>query len=366
MKARINPFTPTFGKIPPRFAGRRRIIEDVMIGLEAGPGDPNRASLFVGARGSGKTALMTKIAEKASQKGWISVNVTAKEGLLADILEDAYTAAENYIEKDPKSRVTGVKLGGLSIKREFVDRPEGNWRTRMTRLLEALAQESIGLLITVDEVEISDEVRELVIVFQHFVREEREVVLLMAGLPQNVSGLLTDGSISFLRRAAQHHLGPIHEEHEVREAIRKTVELSERTIEEPALELTTSATGGFPFLIQLVGFHVWRQNPQSDVITIEDAKEGIHYARGDMDTRIIKVTLDELSDGDMQFLLAMVEDEDDSQVSNIAERIGRDTNYTNQYRLRLIEQGVIASRGRGKVGFEMPMLKDYLLRNHRL
>ena len=61
----------------------------------------------------------------------------------------------------------------------------------------------------------------------------------------------------------------------------------------------------------------------------------------------------------------MLEDEGDSQVGDIAERIEKDANYTNQYRLRLIGQGVIGSRGRGKVGFEMPMLRDYLLRNYK-
>ena len=47
--------------------------------------------------------------------------------------------------------------------------------------------------------------------FQHFVREDRKVALFMAGLPGNVSALLSDKSVSFLRRAAQHQRGRIED-----------------------------------------------------------------------------------------------------------------------------------------------------------
>jgi DNA replication protein DnaC len=62
-----NPFTPTFGSIPPLFAGRERMIEDVVTGLDNAPGDPNRSTIFIGARGTGKTALLAKIAEEAGK-----------------------------------------------------------------------------------------------------------------------------------------------------------------------------------------------------------------------------------------------------------------------------------------------------------
>jgi len=361
---KANPFTPTFGSIPPLFAGRKYVMNDILYGLKAGPGDPNRASLFVGARGSGKTALLAKIAEDASAKGWISVNVTALPGMLDDILEQAYVGARNYLAPETGSRVTGVSVGGVGIKREFIDRPQGNWRTQMNALLDALAEHSVGLLITVDEIDTTDEMRSLAATFQHFVRERREVALLLAGLPQNVSALLTDKSVSFLRRSVRHHLGIIHEKHEVRETIKRTVELSGRKISDIALEKATDASAGYPFLIQLVGYHIWRQNPEKDEIDEADADEGIRYALADMDSRILELIVSELSDLDLEFLKAMLLDEGVSQLSTIAERLDRDINTVSQYRLRLIEQGVIGSRGRGKVGFEMPMLKDYLLRNY--
>ena len=77
-----NPFTPTFGSIPLQLAGRDSVIRDILDGLDNGPGDPNRATIFVGARGSGKTVLLAKIAEEASANGWISANVNAAPDML--------------------------------------------------------------------------------------------------------------------------------------------------------------------------------------------------------------------------------------------------------------------------------------------
>jgi len=363
MSGRANPFTPSFGTIPLLFAGRDQIILEILQGLENGPGDPNRISLFMGARGSGKTALMLKISEEAEGQGWISARTTAIPGMLEDIYERTVDASSDLITQKPSSRVVGVGVAGASISREFIEQPQGNWRSRMSALLDELSEHSTGLLITVDEVNISlEELRRLVVTFQHFVGERREVALLMAGLPQNVSAMLHDKTISFLRRAMQHQLGAIHETYEVRETIKKTIELSGRTIQEQALEKVTVATGGFPFLIQLVGYHVWRQNPEQDDISLADADEGIRYALADMDNRIFAVTMRELSENDIRFLRAMLGDTTESKMADLIKRLGVSASYASQYRARLIEQGIIGSRGRGKVGFEMPQFREYLER----
>ncbi|MDR3106675.1 MAG: ATP-binding protein [Bifidobacteriaceae bacterium] len=72
-----NPFTPTFGSEPLFLVGRDRMINDVIEGLGNRPGDPNRSTLFVGPRGSGKTVLLAKIAEAAQVNGWVAARVTA-------------------------------------------------------------------------------------------------------------------------------------------------------------------------------------------------------------------------------------------------------------------------------------------------
>ena len=364
MADRQNPFTPSFGSIPPVFAGRKYVIKEILSGLQSGPGNPNRASLLVGARGSGKTALLAKVAKEAGQYGWVSVRITAVSGMLEDILIQSRRNGDAFLTKEARSHLTSIGVAGLSAGRQLTEKPLTNWRAQMEDLVDELAQHSVGLFITVDEIKNTDDMRILAATFQHFVSEEKKVALLMAGLPQNVSSLLSDETVSFLRRSVQHQLGPIHEPHEVREVIRKTIELSGRSIDEVALKEAALATGGFPFLIQLVGYHIWRQNPLADTIEKRDVKEGVLYAQEDMEGRILRLTVRELSDGDLQFLLAMLEDENESQIADIAKRLEVSSSHAGQYRLRLIEQGIIGGRGRGKVGFDLPMLKDYLRRTY--
>jgi hypothetical protein len=181
----------------------------------------------------------------------------------------------------------------------------------------------------------------------------------MAGLPQKVSDLLRDDDISFLRRATQHHLEPI-EDNDVRYSIKRTTELAGRKIEKNALDLAVATTKGFPFMIQLIGYHMWKQSPENKIISHHDAEEGIIFAQNDLEKMIFGATYRELSDKEVAFLKAMLEDEEFSSIADIAKRMGVSPKYAGTYRLRLIEQGIIGSRGYGKVGFDLPMFRDYL------
>lgn len=150
--------------------------------------------------------------------------------------------------------MNGVNVGSIgSVSWEHVP-PNANWRTKMNRLLDQLSETQTGLVITVDEIDSSiGQMAELVTTYQHFVREGRNVALLMAGLPYNVSSLLSGKTTSFLRRAARRTLGPIPS-YEVKEAFRPTVEDDGKRIGGKALEQACGAIKGFPFMFQLVGY----------------------------------------------------------------------------------------------------------------
>ena len=181
----------------------------------------------------------------------------------------------------------------------------------------------------------------------------------MAGLPARVSHLLNDEDISFLRRAFQHNLGPI-EDSEVRFSIKKTIELAGRKIENDALDYAVTNIKGFAFMIQLIGYHMWRQNPEKEIISFDDAIEGVILAQSDLERMVFGSTYRELSDKDIAFLVAMLEDEEYSTVSDIAKRMNVSSKYVSLYRKRLIEHGIIGSAGHGKVAFELPMFREYL------
>lgn len=354
-----NPFTPTFGCVPIELAGREEVLTEILEGLDNAPGDPNRASIFIGARGTGKTVLLASIAERAEAEGWISANVTAREGMLDEILVQIKRKASHILELETESRITELKVKGSGFSREIKKR-QTTWRSELTELVEALNESHTGLLMTVDEASVSvEELRILVDVFQHLVRERRDVALMVAGLPHNISLLLDDDALSFMRRGFKHSMDAISQ-NDVAYAMRETVEGSGRKIEPEALEMAARAAQGYAFLIQLIGYHMWRQDLASDVITKEAVERAIEYAERDMEASVLGPTLRDLSDREKEFLEAMLKDEDESSLADIAARMGIDSNNASQIRKRIIERGVIAPRGRGKVGFEMPMLRSYL------
>lgn len=357
---RRNPFTPTFGRVPPNMAGRRDVLEPIARAFEDGPGNPNLSSILVGHRGSGKTALLACIADDASARGWVTASVSAIPGMLEDILERAGEAASEFTAPERSARVKGVGIAQfLEIEFEKNTNEAGNWRTRMNRLLNVLAEQDIGLLITVDEVRTGlAEMVQLAATYQHFVQENRKVALIMAGLPHHVAALVDDESISFLRRARHHRLERIGDA-DVESALRKTIRQAGEDIDDDALAECVEASGGFPYMMQLVGFWTWESADRSP-IGLEDARRGIRLAQQEMTAGVFDATFRELSQGDLRFLRAMLSDNRESRLSDISDRMGVKSNYSTKYKARLLERGIIGDRGNGCLGFDLPGFREYL------
>lgn len=205
-----NPFTPSFGEVPAHLAGRQQIIRDLDRAFLSQRRRPELTSIFSGACGTGKTALMSSLATRAESHGWIAVKTTALPGMLEELEFGAKRAAAHLIDPSNHFEVTGLgiaPLGSIEVNRVH---DASTWRYRMSDIIDQLNEAGTGLLVTVDEVDPTlDEMIQLAATYQHFVTDGKRVALLMAGLPNNVSTLLNHKTVSFLRRAQQYHLGRI-------------------------------------------------------------------------------------------------------------------------------------------------------------
>lgn len=358
-----NPFTPTFGEIPAHLAGRRHIIQSILRAFESERRRPELTSIFSGARGTGKTTLLSLLANQAEERGWLSVSATAMPGMLDDLEIGIRRNAAHLVDAKRSKKISGIDIanvGGIAFSDDQQDL--SNWRSRVSDLLDALAEQNVGLLITVDEVDPKlDEMRELAAVYQHFIREDRKVALLMAGLPYNIDALLSDKTVSFLRRAQSFELGQVAD-YEVKHALLQTIEGGGRSADKDGVAEAVCAISGFPFMIQLVGFRSWDVNSHEQLISKEDFETGIVLAKQEMDDRILRATYNDLSDADLKFLKAMLEDEGHSAIGDIRERLGWSAAQASQYKLRLLKAGVISERNRGAIEFAIPFFRDYLAR----
>lgn len=355
----LNPFTPTFGRIPYALAGRDELIDDVMEGLANQPGDPNRSTIFIGPRGTGKTVLLRTIAREASQQGWVSVCVTARAGMYQEIFDGARVYANHLLTKETSSTLTAITIGPVGFERE-VKTEVISRRFKLEAIVEELNAKDVGLLIVVDEIDPKcEELIDFIDTYQEFVSEERDVALLMAGLPGQVSALLQDKHVSFIRRAFQRHLRPI-DLFDVEESLSSTIASRGKSIDEEALALAAEATHGLAFAVQLVGFYLWRYGRSRDTINLEDAEKATRMIQRELVSAIIVPTLDELTQRELEYLAAMAEDDGPSATSDVAQRMGISMTNASNLRRRLIVYGVIREKRMGVVTFEMPLMREYL------
>lgn len=231
----------------------------------------------------------------------------------------------------------------------------------MTLLCDLLAQQGTGLLITLDEIHQRqrDELRELATTIQHLFREGRELAFAGAGLPSALHEVLSDEVLTFLRRADRYHLGRVSFD-DVADAIRTPISDAGRSITPELSARAAQATDGYPFLIQLVGYHIWRLHPSEDEVCAEDVDVGILAALRRLGSLVVEPSLADLSNVDRTFLLAMAQDDGPSKMIDIANRLNCDANYASQYRLRLLAAELIETAGHGAVTFALPYLSEYL------
>lgn len=357
-----NPFTPIFGKVPAYMAGRAQLTRDMETAFGSEGNDPNLVSLFVGPRGTGKTAMLSLCADMAEADGWISARVTAVPGMLDEIFLRLDRSASHLLEKGPRKRLAGIGISPLgSIDWDNVPTTMTSWRSKMDNVLDQLEEHGVGLLVTVDEVDPRlDEVTILITAYQHFFDEDRKVALLMAGLPYRLSSLLSGKSTSFLRRAARHNFDSISD-YDVAEALKITIRDGGKDISDDALEMAVNSIGGFPYMLQLVGYRVWNMSGQRELIRADDVSAAVSIAQRELEERVFEATMDELTNAERAFLAAMLEDDGVTLQADVQRRLGKKSGHVSKYKKRLLLQGIIRERTKGRLEFCLPGLREYLM-----
>ena len=148
-------FLPAFGNRPVELIGRDDIIEGFRTGLVQPVGHPNRATLLIGQRGMGKTALLLEFSDHAEKLGFIVARATATDSLLDDLIGAIQLNGTRYIKA--KSKVKGVSAGvlGFSLGLTFSDESDKqlSFLNKLSVLLDELEKHNKGIVILVDEIQ---------------------------------------------------------------------------------------------------------------------------------------------------------------------------------------------------------------------
>jgi hypothetical protein len=360
-----NPFKPSFGSVPPVLIGRDDILDDFQDGLRGGVGDPYRSMLFTGARGVGKSVMLTELEGIAEKEGFITAKVMTSDSLLEDVFDQTLENSSELLGgKQPSLASVTLPFIGGGVGFAQKEDHEFGWSTGFQRLVRKITDSGSGVFIAIDEIHQSqiNQLRKLFGTYQVMVSSGLNVALAASGLPNAVSDVLNDDVLTFLQRMTQYILSDVSVR-DVSLALKKTIGEGGRSIAPDDLENATQATLGYPFMIQLVGYHVWRQNPDVKTISNDDVEAGIIAAKRRLGATIHSVSLRDLSEVDRTFLAHMAIGKTPVTMAEMIKRMSVSKGYANAYKTRLIEAGVIETVARGKIDFAIPYLKDYL-RDH--
>ena len=352
-----NPFAPTFGVAPPVLAGRDDILAEIARAMNSGPRHPSYTSFLLGRRGSGKTVLLKALRDWAHGRRWLTVAVAAAgSGVPNRIAHEAVKHLNRHLEDLPDLSIMDLRVAGIGIGDGYV--PDVDMSRALSDVLGVLSSwlgaAGGGLLLTVDELHAgnTDELRALGVALQDVSRlGQNPMMFVGAGLPVLEDTLLADTSVTFLQRCARFEIGHL-DPAATWLAVAEPVEQSGGRISSAAVERAVEASGGYPFLVQLIGFHMWQASDDPEAaITLEDVAAGCETAANQLGRLVIGPLWRDCSDVAKRFLAAMALDDRESPIAGIAARMGVSSGYANSYRHRLIRAGMIVPAGHGRVSF---------------
>jgi hypothetical protein len=309
-----------------------------------------------------KTVVLNEISKRAVEKGWISVDVSMSENLLANVYDRLRIEARTHLSAQ-KSKLTGVSLNvlgfGAGVSTD-AHQEDFSTMTKIGLIVEELSKKDVGVLFTIDEARSKSEaLREFASNYQLLLRKEFKVGCVIAGLPFEISGLINDDGLTFLRRANRVILSRVDIE-DVAIAYVKVFDENGENLPFDVARVAAEKTQGYPYMVQLLGSILW-DTSVSGKITEREVTFAADAARRKMYQNVIEPMAANLTKKEREFVTAMAGLAQPSSVSDIAGAMGLKQTDVAQYRKQLIDKYFVYSAARGTLDFVLPYSKEYLL-----
>lgn len=341
---RNNPFSLNFGSEPglfiPRYDEQNRIRDTFM-----SENPSTHIYMLMGARGTGKTVLMTSVSHDICwEKNWIHIDLNSEGDLMNSLASQIYSITE---EKYPKIKLS-VSFKGMGISLEKEEK-YSDIQTDIDRMLKMLDKKGIRVLITLDEASNSSNIRLFTSYFQHCLREKLPVFLIMTGLFKNIRALQNNRSHTFLRRTPKIELEPLN----IKRIAYKYKEIFELNDDES--DEMARLTGGYSYGFQILGYIVYdsgKRKPDKEAIT--EYKLNLEECSYDK-------IWEELSEGERRVAHAIADSPANSTVKDIREKIGIDSNNFSTYQNVLQKSGILSKESAyGRVDFSLPFFREFV------
>lgn len=340
-----NPFSLTFGKNPLNAISRPIEISEITDSFSSEIIN-QQIFLLTGLRGSGKTVLMTEVCNIFREiKDWVVIELNPELDLLESLMSKL--VSNNTCAEIFKSAKINLSFWGFGL--EISGTPQiTDKETAITHMLEGLKKHGKRVLISIDEVTDTPQMKVFASSFQIFIRQELPLFLIMTGLYENIQELQDEKNLTFLYRAPKIEMKPLN----IRSVAAKYKSIFE-TDDKTAAKMA-KLTKGYPFAFQALGYLTW--NNKGNFEEILDEYE--HY----LEDFVYEKLWSELSPKDKEILYGIAVSKD-SQVKTIRQQLKMDTNSFNPYRKRLIKKGILNGAERGSLTFTLPAFEKFVIFN---
>ena len=340
-----NPYSLVFGKEPteiiPRTAQISDIVEEFCDEIPS-----QQVYVITGVSGSGKTVFMTSLSKELKKRDeWIVVEMNSEADLLKGLVTKL--SGEQKLAEIFKKAKINLSFFGLGEDIEGVT-PITDMEMAISKMLKSLAKQGKRVLVSIDEVSNTKDMRVFISAFQIFIRQDLPLFLIMTGLYENINLLQNEKNLTFFYRAPKVELKPLN--------ISTISSNYQRVLgidKSQALSMAKS-TKGYSFAFQVLGHFAWKYRDDKTRIYEEYAQYLEDY--------VYEKIWYELSPGDKKVAYAIAKSET-YKIKDIREILHMETNQFNPYRKRLIKKGIINGDDRGYVRFVLPLFENYVLVN---
>lgn len=366
---RNNPFNPSFGGRPQYFFGRHRELTLVSEAL-GNQNSPYRVLFFTGNRGCGKTALLERLSQLAADARWLTVDVhsaNASEAIVRKLVGGTARATERAI--GPSVGAAGLSLSiGHVAKTVSVEYDALDLSDILLEACRSLKRHE-GIFITVDEIQKIPEadMENLCAAVQMSLRKGMPVALAMAGLPGAKEQVSSYKGCTFMQRVTDMRLDSLLVD-ETFEAFRRlTGLLSNCEVADGAIEELARYSQGYPYLMQLIGFHTVEALDSSlpvgaDVIDCGLVGFAKYAAYDAYRTNVLDPVVRSLSREQHVYLRTMascMDADGRSGTGDVARLMEKTPQQLSSTRQRLLFKRLIAEDGHGFVRYNLPRMRQY-------
>ncbi|WP_146244181.1 ATP-binding protein [Curtobacterium sp. MCBD17_032] len=379
-----NPYAPGSGVRPPLLAGRDEELgafDDLVSRTAAGR--PGRGVVLTGLRGVGKTVLLDRMRDRASDAGWLVVELEGRSRpsgracVRRQLAHGLALAARRLRGRGMTSQAAtalaavrsfGVAFGWVSVDlgvepavgRADTGVAEIDLQETVEDLAPALTERGTALLVVVDEVQDVDlDLLGALLTVQHrAVQRGWPFFVTAAGLP-NSPAVLCDARSYAGRMFAFRQVGPLSRT-SAESALRDPARAAGVLWDDDAARVVLDAADGYPIHLQTFAACAWATAVDGGTITRADAEAGVERGQAELDAGFFPGWWDRASELEQQYLRRVARASGTAAAVATVDAAPASASGWASVRRSLCEKGLLFMPGPDRVALTVPRLDAFV------